>query len=120
MLAWVVALQDAGFRTAILSNMGWEILSYMRQEFGWLSHFQHHTWSCELGIAKPDPAIYLHTCEKLGVAPAETIFLDDKTENITAANSVGLNGILFTTVTQLRIDLEAQGFLPGLPVPGSA
>jgi len=56
MLGWVVALQNAGFRTAILSNMVWEILGYMRQEFGWLSHFHHHTWSCELGIGKPTPA----------------------------------------------------------------
>jgi putative hydrolase of the HAD superfamily len=118
MLAWVVALQDAGFRTAILSNMGLECLSYMRQEFGWLAHFQHHTWSCELGIAKPDPAIYLHTCEKLGVSPTETIFLDDKPENIAAANSVGLHGILFTTVEQLQKDLASQELFSELPMPG--
>jgi putative hydrolase of the HAD superfamily len=118
MLTWVVALQDAGFRTAILSNMGLECLSYMRQEFGWLAHFQHHTWSCELGIAKPDPAIYLHTCEKLGVSPTETIFLDDKPENIAAANSVGLHGILFTTVEQLQKDLASQELFSELPMPG--
>jgi putative hydrolase of the HAD superfamily len=115
MLLWVVALQDAGFRTAILSNMGFEILGYMRQEFGWLTHFQHHTWSCELGIAKPDPAIYLHTCDKLGVSPEEAIFLDDKIENITAANSVGLNAFLFTTVEKLRGDLAERGFDKALP-----
>lgn len=115
MLAWVVALQDAGFRTAILSNMGFEILGYMRQEFGWLTHFQHHTWSCELGIAKPDPEIYLHTCDKLGVRPEESIFLDDKPENILAANSVGLNAILFTTVEKLREDLAERGFERELP-----
>jgi putative hydrolase of the HAD superfamily len=115
MLAWVVALQDAGFRTAILSNMGFEILGYMRQEFGWLTHFQHHTWSCELGIAKPDPEIYLHTCDKLGVKPEESIFLDDKPENIAAANSVGLNAILFETVEKLRVDLAARGFDRELP-----
>ncbi len=58
MIRWVAAIQDAGMRTAILSNMGEELLRYMRQEFGWLGRFDHHTWSCELGIAKPDPAIY--------------------------------------------------------------
>lgn len=115
MLAWVVALQDAGFLTAILSNMGFECLGYMRQEFGWLSHFQHHTWSCELGIAKPDPAIYLHTCDKLGVKPEESIFLDDKSENITAASSVGLNAFLFSTVEKLRGDLAERGFDKQLP-----
>jgi putative hydrolase of the HAD superfamily len=120
MLAWVVALQDAGFPTAILSNMGGEMLRYMRQEFGWLAHFQHHTWSCELGIGKPDTAIYTHTCEKLGVTPAHTLFLDDKPENIEAAASVGLQAVLFQSIGQLRNELEFRNLIEGLPVPGAA
>jgi putative hydrolase of the HAD superfamily len=119
MLAWVVALQEAGIKTAILSNMGWEILGYMRQEFGWLAHFQHHTWSCELGMCKPDPAIYLHTCERLGVAPQNALFLDDKAENISAATGIGLHAVLFESIEQLRLDLEARGLQTGLPVPGA-
>ena len=119
MLGWVVALQNAGFRTAILSNMVWEILGYMRQEFGWLSHFHHHTWSCELGIGKPDPAIYTHTCEKLDILPSETLFLDDKPENIAGAERVGLHAIQFSSIEQLRKDLEARGLQQGLPIPGA-
>jgi putative hydrolase of the HAD superfamily len=119
MLAWVVALQEAGIKTAILSNMGWEVLGYMRQEFGWLAHLQHHTWSCELGICKPDPAIYIHTCKKLGVAPEAALFRDDKPENIAAATEVGLNAVLFESIEQLRRDLAARGLQDGLPVPGS-
>jgi putative hydrolase of the HAD superfamily len=119
MLGWVVALQNAGFRTAILSNMVWEILGYMRQEFGWLSHFHHHTWSCELGIGKPDPAIYIHTCEQLDLLPSETLFLDDKAENIAAAEKVGLNAIQFSSIEQLRKDLAARGLQHGLPTPGA-
>jgi putative hydrolase of the HAD superfamily len=117
MLAWVVTLQNAGFRTAILSNMVWELMEYMRQEFGWLAHFQHHTWSCELGIGKPDSAIYLHTCEKLDVLPSETLFLDDKHENVSAAEKVGLYAIQFSTIDQLRKDLEARGLHRELPIP---
>jgi putative hydrolase of the HAD superfamily len=119
MLGWVVALQNAGLRTAILSNMVWEILGYMRQEFGWLAHFQHHTWSCELGIGKPDPAIYLHTCEKLGVPPTEALFLDDKPENTSSAERVGLHTIQFASVEQLREELAARGLQDGLPIPGA-
>ena len=119
MLGWVVALQNAGFRTAILSNMVWEILGYMRQEFGWLAHFQHHTWSCELGIGKPDPAIYIHTCEGLDVLPSETLFLDDKPENVAAAEQVGLHAIQFSSIEQLRKDLVARGLQQSLPVPGA-
>jgi putative hydrolase of the HAD superfamily len=119
MLAWVVALQNAGIRTAILSNMVWEIMNYMRQEFGWLSHFQHHTWSCELGIAKPDPAIYIHTCEKLDVSPAEALFIDDKIENVAAARELGIHAIQFSSIHQLRQELVNSALFKGLPVPGA-
>ena len=120
MLAWVYAVQDAGFKIGILSNMGEELLKYMRQEFGWLGRFDHHTWSCELNIAKPDPAIYLHTCDKLGVAPGEALFLDDKPENIAAAESVGIAAIQFSTVDALREELNRRGLQAVLPVPGIA
>lgn len=118
MLAWVNILHEAGFRIGILSNMGEELLRYMRQEFGWLNLFDHHTWSCELGIAKPDPAIYIHTCEKLDILPAEALFLDDKPENIAAAEAVGMIAIQFRTVEQLKKDLATRGLLAELPVPG--
>jgi putative hydrolase of the HAD superfamily len=119
MLAWAQALAESGLRIGILSNMGEDTLSYMRQEFAWLGGFHHHTWSCELGIAKPDPGIYIYTCEKLGIAPSEALFLDDKMENIEAAHRVGLHAIQFTNVHQLQQDLASSGLLSGLPAPRS-
>ena len=120
MLRWVVAVQDAGFRTAILSNMGEELVRYMRQEFGWLGRFDHHTWSCELRIAKPDPEIYRYTCRELGVLPAHALFLDDKPENISAAEMVGLQAIQFSTAEALEAELDRRGLLGVLPAPVSA
>ncbi|WP_158748423.1 HAD family phosphatase [Acidobacterium sp. S8] len=119
MLAWAKALAESGMRIGILSNMGEETLSYMRQEFAWLGDFHHHTWSCELGIAKPDPAIYLYTCEKLGIPPAEALFLDDKLENIEGARQVGLNAIQFQNIQQLQSELSSTKLLNGFPMPGS-
>ena len=115
MIRWAAAVQDAGLRTAILSNMGEELLGYMRQEFGWLGRFDHHTWSCELRIAKPDPAIYRHTCEKLGIAPERALFLDDKPENIAAAEAVGMLAIQFTTAEALEAELGRRGLAAQLP-----
>ncbi|MFZ0661328.1 MAG: HAD family phosphatase [Acidobacteriaceae bacterium] len=120
MLAWATALQRVGIRTGILSNMVWEILGHMRREFAWVADFYHNTWSCELGIVKPDPAIYLHACKGLGVSPSETLFLDDKAENITSAEEVGLQAIQFTTINQLRKDLALRGLQQDLPIPGAA
>jgi putative hydrolase of the HAD superfamily len=117
MLQWVQAIQDAGFKTAILSNMGEELLAYMRQEFGWLGRFDHHTWSCELHIAKPDPEIYRYTCDKVGVAPEAALFIDDKPENIAAAESIGMHAIQFSTVAALEAELQRRGLLAVLPSP---
>lgn len=117
MLAWAKALADAGLRIGILSNMIADLLSYMRQEFAWLGDFHHNTWSCELGIAKPDPAIYTYTCEKLGVATSEALFIDDKPENIEAARRVGLHAVQFGTIKQLQQDLAATELLHALPGP---
>jgi putative hydrolase of the HAD superfamily len=117
MLAWVRALQNAGFLTAILSNMVPEVLRAMRQEFAWLATFNQLTWSCELGIAKPDPAIYHLTCDKLGVRPGEALFLDDKMENILAAERLGLCGLQFKSIEQLRTDLQSRSLLENLPQP---
>lgn len=119
MLAWAAALRDAGMATAILSNMVPEVLRYMRQEFAWLADFAQLTFSCELGIVKPDPAIYLYTCDQLGVAPADALFLDDKPENVLGAQRSGLQALRFTNIPQLRADLAARGWLQNLPQPGA-
>jgi putative hydrolase of the HAD superfamily len=117
MVAWALALQKAGVKTAILSNMGDVNLAYMRKHFDWLAGFTHLTWSCELLTAKPDPAIYRHTLDKLGVAANEAIFIDDIPANIAAARALGIDGIVFTAVEQLRRDLESRGLAGKLPLP---
>lgn len=117
MVTWQQRLKERGLRTAILSNMGDSVHASIEREFGWLKRFDVLVWSYELGIAKPDPAIYRHTLEKLGTAPEETLFLDDKPVNIEAARALGMNGFVFSTVELLRSDLIAQGFDKELPVP---
>jgi putative hydrolase of the HAD superfamily len=117
MLAWAQSLQRAGFLTAILSNMGPEVLRTMRQQFTWLPAFNQLTWSCELGIAKPDPEIYRLTCGKLGIKPPEALFLDDRIENVQAAEQLGLQALQFRSVDQLHTDLASRNLLPALPDP---
>jgi putative hydrolase of the HAD superfamily len=57
--------------------------------------------SAEEGVAKPDPAIYLLTCRRLGLAPAECLFFDDTPANVEGARRAGLHAELFSTVPQL-------------------
>ena len=117
MLAWQIALKHHGIRTAILSNMGDTVLASIQREFDWLPRFDVLIWSFEHKMAKPDPAIYRLTLEKLETRPEEALFIDDKQANIDAARDLGLAAIQFSTIENLRKDLVATGLDSQLPLP---
>jgi putative hydrolase of the HAD superfamily len=117
MLAWQLKLKQRGLLTAILSNMGDNVLENMKREFDWLSRFDVLAWSFQLRMAKPDPAIYRHVLTELGTLPEETLFLDDRLINIEAAQALGMVAIRFSTVDMLRDDLIATGLDRELPLP---
>ena len=117
MLDWQLAIKRHGLLTAIVSNMGDSVHEHMVRELRWLSRFDVLVWSYQLGIAKPDPAIYRYALEKLGTQPAETLFIDDKAENVEAAVALGMKGIIFSDVTKLRTDLIESGLSNELPLP---
>jgi putative hydrolase of the HAD superfamily len=117
MVAWQLALKRRGLLTAILSNMGDAVLENIEREFDWIDRFDVLVWSYQLGIAKPDPAIYRRTLSKLGVLPEETLFIDDKAENVRVARALGMKAIVFSTVECLREDLIAAGLETVLSLP---
>jgi putative hydrolase of the HAD superfamily len=110
MTAWQLALQQRGLLTAILSNIGDDVVASVEREFAWVRRFDLLVWSYRLGIVKPDPAIYRHTLAELGVQPAETLFIDDKRPNVEAARELGIQAVEFSSVERLREDLIARGF----------
>ena len=117
MVAWQLQIKERGLKTAILSNMGDSVLESIEREINWIHRFDVLVWSFQLGIAKPDPAIYRHTLDELGSRPEETLFIDDKRENVEAARALGIQAIQYSTVERLRADLIATGLDAELPLP---
>jgi putative hydrolase of the HAD superfamily len=117
MIAWQQQLKQHGLLTAILSNMGDNVLANMQREFLWIHNFDALVWSFRHQMAKPDPAIYQLVLEKLNVRPEESLFLDDKLLNVEAAQALGMKAIQFSTIDRLCADLVAQGFDADLPLP---
>jgi putative hydrolase of the HAD superfamily len=117
MLAWQLAIKQRGLLTAIVSNIGDAVLAHMERELEWLSRFDVLVWSYQLRIAKPDPAIYRYALGKLGTRPAETLFIDDRPENVDTATALGVRGLVFSTVEKLRVDLVDAGLDRELPLP---
>jgi HAD superfamily hydrolase (TIGR01509 family) len=117
MLAWQQQLRHQGLLTAILSNMGDNVLASIQREFPWIENFDVLIWSFQHLMAKPEPAIYRLVLEKLNVQPTEALFLDDKLINVEAAQALGMHAIQFSTVVHLRSELIAQGYEGLLPLP---
>ena len=70
--------------------------------------------SAEVGMAKPDPAVFELACRRLDVPPAECLFVDDFDVNVKAARDVGMAAVLFRSDQgdDLRALLSAHGVTP--------
>ncbi|HEV2125674.1 MAG TPA: HAD-IA family hydrolase, partial [Chloroflexota bacterium] len=63
--------------------------------------------SAEEGVTKPDPVIYQRMLERLGITPAEAVFVDDNYANVEAARALGMHGIQFVSTQQTIAALES-------------
>jgi putative hydrolase of the HAD superfamily len=96
-------LRGQGRRTAVLSNMPWEIGLAIRRRCSWLKElFEVVTFSCEIGIIKPEPGIYRHTLERLALDAGDCLFVDDTEHNVAGAREVGLPALHFRQPEDLR------------------
>jgi putative hydrolase of the HAD superfamily len=93
-VATIEALAAGGTRLALLSNAAAEYQSLFRHSpmSRW---FEQAFVSGELRMSKPDPAVYLHVCRELGIAPAALVFVDNRVENVHGAESVGATGHVY-------------------------
>ena len=91
MFAAVTAARRAGVRTGLLSN-SWGSENYPHERFE--DMFDILVISGEVGIRKPDPAIFALASRRLGVEPGGCVFIDDLDTNIAVAQDAGMAGIL--------------------------
>jgi epoxide hydrolase-like predicted phosphatase len=107
MVEVVRRVRTAGFKTALLSN-SWG-LDYPRE--GWDQLFDVTVISGEVGMRKPDRAIYELCARLLGVPPQSCVFVDDLAPNVKGAAAVGMVGVLHRTHDETVAEL---GVLLGL------
>jgi putative hydrolase of the HAD superfamily len=106
-------LRAGGTPLALLSNAGPDFGSYFRH--GPLRDFFSAFYvSGELGLIKPQAAIYQHALDDLAITPAEAVFIDNREPNVAGAEALGITGHVFTDAGRLR------AFLTSLAVPASA
>jgi epoxide hydrolase-like predicted phosphatase len=104
----VRAAKVHGLGTALLSN-SWG-LGYDRAD--WAALFDVVVISGEVGLRKPEPAIYRLAAERLGARPEECVFVDDLAHNVRGAAAAGMVGVHHTSVEMTLSELEALFGVP--------
>jgi len=109
----VKRLRQRGYRVAALSNLEPSRARWLRRH-GIDELFDVVVFSCEVGVRKPDLeagkpsdlAVYRLTLSRLGLEVKECIFIDDNSNCVAAAESMGLKSILFKNAAQVEADLR--------------
>ncbi len=96
----------------LLSNTNAIHMDYIFEHYAFLHDFDAHVLSHEVGMLKPDAAIYRYTLEKYGLAGERTVFLDDLATNVEGARRVGMQAIHFQNPDQARAELTKLGVSP--------
>ena len=102
---WFAAVRGRGLKAGILSNSGPGAREAERC-WGFEEMTDDIVYSHEVGLAKPDPAVYALTAARLGVAAREIVFLDDVATNVAAARAAGWHAVLHEETVRSIAELE--------------
>jgi putative hydrolase of the HAD superfamily len=97
------------YRLVLLSNVDRYYLEVIRDQHPELASFAVQLVSCELGLAKPAAAAFQAAVQASDSSAAECFFVDDKAENVTAAEWLGIHGHVFKDIKSLRASLKRVG-----------
>jgi putative hydrolase of the HAD superfamily len=104
-VALLTQLHAKGVPLYYLSNMPIPYARVLEQRHGFLNCFAGGIFSGDVGLIKPDPAIYQLLQTRFALEPAQTVFIDDLLGNVQAARAQGWQGIHFASAQQVREQL---------------
>ena len=106
MWEWIEQLRAAGKRVGLISNLQRDLGEALKSRTQKLSNFDQVTLSYEIHAVKPEPAIYEHCLEGLATPPEQTLFLDDRIENVHGAELLGIRAMQFTSRDDVLLRLR--------------
>ena len=90
-------INSMGGEVWCLSNDLSEWAKKLRDRFKLARYFRGFVISGDIGLRKPDPAIFQHLLERIGVSAVDAVFVDDNTKNLETATKLWLKAILFNS-----------------------
>ena len=109
MISFIHELKEATQGTMqvyAMSNVSKEDYAVLSTKLADWSVFNRVFTSGHAGMRKPDLGFYRHVLEEIKLAPEEAVFVDDKTENVLAARSLGINSIVFDNYSTVTCTLR--------------
>jgi putative hydrolase of the HAD superfamily len=105
---WIKRLKEKGYNVYLLSNYGRTSFEAARDHgrLSFLPMVDGGVISYEVQIVKPEPGIYKALLDKYNLKAEECIFLDDRADNIAAAEALGFHGIVVESYEQATEELE--------------
>lgn len=94
-------LKLQGMNTYILSNLSKDSYDFI-SKLDFFKYVDGGVFSYEINICKPDEGIYKALLERYDLKPEETAFFDDKLENIESAKKLGIQGIQFISLDDVK------------------
>lgn len=110
-LALIERLKEAGHRLYFLSNMPAPYAAHLRRRHVFLAWFDDGVFSSEVGLIKPQPAIFELASRRFDAQADDCLFLDDHPANVEAARRAGWQAVQFVEAAQAERALEALGVL---------
>ena len=112
MLSLIESLHGEGHTLYALSNMGHASIDWLEQHQPFWRFFSGKVVSARVRMMKPEPDIYRYLLVSFDLQAEQCLFIDDSPANVTAAQALGIGGLVFTDAYSCRQQLVAQGYLP--------
>jgi FMN phosphatase YigB (HAD superfamily) len=110
---WIEQIRQQNKRVLLLSNTNPIHFGLIQERYPHLGHFDHYVLSYEVGIMKPNSAIYEAAIAQAGCEPGECFFTDDVLPYVEGARRSGIDAEQFLGSGKLQADLAARGIAVG-------
>ena len=111
MLELILKLKKANYHVYGLSNWSWETLSTIIDDYPFIKELEGMVISGLEYVIKPHPEIYQLLLNRYHLNADESLFIDDNITNVHGAEAVGIHGLQFNGIEQLKCELQNLGIL---------
>ena len=103
---WILEMKERGYHVYILSNYSEYTFEVTKEKLAFLSLMDGIVFSYKAKMGKPDEGIYKKLISEFFLEEEESVFIDDRRENVESARRIGIESILFNDYNQAQKELD--------------